>query len=255
MDINSYYSFFNNDKDNRGRILRKKFSINISPECYINKKNNAINDILKFIKTKTILTPNNNNSNFDYKSFSLVLDNDKKMDKPKTYQIYRKNTFSILSKSCSNFNSFYNPNNDKSYHPTNNNSSNKIRQYVYNNYNKVFNNYRKKENNKYSNNPKINKQEEIMRKINNIKENCFEKRKSFIDNESKIKKYQNKISSSFSCKIFNYNSNDNNNVNKYNNFRIYKKFVKKNNNLIEEINYLKQTMNKEHKKSSNHKIY
>ena len=226
--MSSYTSFINAYKNNHNRKMKKKFSINLSQENYYNKKNNNVNDILKFINTGKI---SNNVNNFctenNISNNIISVKNDYGYTKP---IIKRNNTlYKIKSNPNSSFFSF-----DKKY---NNNINDSKTKYVYNNYYRVFD-YNNKENIKLSRNSKQNNQEKIMESINKIKTTCFQyKKKSFIDNNSPSKKYQNTMRLNFVWNKPNYYAIK---------LKKHKKNskIKSNDSLMEEIDYIKKELNK-----------
>ena len=257
-NISSYKTNF----DTRNKKLKRNFSFSIKPSKILlsenggnNNRNNNINDIFKFINTGKIY-PFSNTQNFITSPINakngLILDKSEiaiaRMKKQNSF--YKNNNNS--SSSC--FFSFDKKNNKYDDFFENSKLLSKKKKYVYEHYNKVFNN---KENAKTSFYSKVNKQEEIMKTINKFKKNYFQyKKKSFIDNPSPSKIYQNTIR--FNC-LWNKenNRNNNNNNNNFNiesiNFNNYKKYSKKslNYSLLDELNSLKKNLNKDTNKKVN----
>ena len=248
----------------RNKKLRKNFSFSVKPSKILfcdngvnNTRNNNINDIFKFINTGKIFPPSNT-QNFitspNNKNGLILNKSEIAIARMKKQNSFYKNTNS--SSSC--FFSFDKKNNKYDDLFENSKLLSKKKRYVYEHYNKVFNN---KENEKTSYNSKVNKQEEIMKTIDKFKKNYFQyKKKSFIDDPSPSKIYQNTIR--FNCiwnkenNRNNYNNNftnynNNNNNNNFNiesiNFNKYKKFTKTslNYSLLDELNILKNKLNKD----------
>lgn len=245
----------------RNKKLRKNFSFSVKPSKILfcdkglNKaRNSNINDIFKFINTGKIY-PSSNTQNFitsPNNKNALILDKSElAIARIKKQNSFYKNTNS--SSSC--FFSFDKKNNKYDDFFENSKLLSKKKRYVYEHYNKVFNN---KENEKTSYYSKVNKQEEIMKTIDKFKKNYFQyKKKSFIDNPSPSKIYQNTIR--FNC-IWNKENNRKNINNNFTNFNIesinfnkYKKFSKTslNYSLLDELNMLKTKLNKDTYKKQN----
>ena len=237
----------------RNKKLRKNFSFSVKPSKILfndnggnNNRNNNLNDIFKFINTGKIY-PSSNTQNFitsPNNKNGLILDKSEiAIARMKKQNSFYKNTNS--SSSC--FFSFDKKNNKYENLFENSKLLSKKKKYVYEHYNKVFNN---KENEKTSYNSKVNKQEEIMKTIDKFKKNYFQyKKKSFIDNPSPSKNYQNTIR--FNCIWNKENNRNNNNNNNFNiesiNFNKYKMFSKTslNYSLLDELNMLKNKLNKD----------
>jgi hypothetical protein len=249
----SYKTNFNT----RNKKLRRNFSFSIKPSKILlsdnggnNNRNNNINDIFKFINTgkiypfsntQNIITSPNNAKN------GLILDKSEiaiaRMKKQNSF-------YNNKNSSSSCFFSFDKKNNNYDDFFENSKLLSKKKKYVYEHYNKVFNN---KENEKTSYNSKVNKQEEIMKTIDKFKKNYFQyKKKSFIDNPSPSKIYQNTIR--FNCLWNKENNRNNNNFNIESiNFNKYKQFSKTslNYSLLDELNILKKKLNKDTNKKVN----
>jgi len=246
-------------KNTRNKKLRRNFSFSVKPNKILfsdnngtNNRNNNLNDIFKFINTGKIF-PSSNPQNFitspNNTKNGLILDKSEiAIARMKKQNSFYKNKNS--SSSC--FFSFDKKNNKYDNLFENSKLLSKKKKYVYEHYNKVFNN---KENEKTSYNSKGNKQEEIMKTIDKFKKNYFQyKKKSFIDNPSPSKVYQNTIR--FNC-IWNKENNRNNSNNNFNveniNFNKYKKCSKAslNYSLLDELNMLKKQLDKNNNKKVN----
>ena len=193
MNINSYLSFSDNyNKKTLNKISKNNFTINLSQDNYNNKKNSDINDFLQYIKEKRIFNPKHKFSKL--KKENILNQNKKGFNYPNP-KIYKRNSSpKITSISSSNFFSCdkINTSNKGLF-----NISGGKNKFICENYNKVFNNTINRNKEKYLHHSKRNKQDEIIEKINKLRNNCMENKiNSFIDNSS-CKNYQHKIRFNF----------------------------------------------------------
>jgi len=214
---------------------RNNFSFSINKSLNDNK-NNSVNDIFKFINGGKISKTSGKYNNIKSRSKNLILDK----NRINLSMLNKTNSFYHGPLSCYSKNISF----DQKYNYDLSNSNNNLfgnkkifsnkKKYVYEHYNKVFNN---KENDKISYNLIKNKQDQIMTTINKMKKNIFKYyKKSFIDNSSPSKQYQNTIRNN--CLWNKINKNNGENI-------LLNKFTKKtNNNIIEKINKYKKELNK-----------
>ena len=193
MNINSYLSFSDNyNKKTLNKISKNNFVINLSQDNYNNKKNSDINNFLQYIKEKRIFNPKHKFSKL--KKENILNQNKKGFNYPNP-KIYKRNSSpKITSISSSNFFSCdkINTSNKGLF-----NISGGKNKFICENYNKVFNNTINRNKEKYLHHSKRNKQDEIIEKINKLRNNCMESKiNSFIDNSS-CKNYQHKIRFNF----------------------------------------------------------
>lgn len=213
---------------------RNNFSFSINKSLNDNK-NNSVNDIFKFINGGKISKTSGKYINIKNRSKNLILDK----NRINLSMLNKTNSFYHGPLSCYSKNISFDQKYNYDFSNSNNNlfGNKKIynnkKKYVYEHYNKVFNN---KENDKISYNLIKNKQDQIMTTINKMKKNYFKYyKKSFIDNSSPSKKYQNTIRNN--CLWNKINKDNEENI-------LLNKFKKKtNNNIIEKINKYKKELN------------
>ena len=200
MNINSYLTFSDNyNKKTLNKISKNNFIINLSQDNYNNKKNNDIYTFLQYINEKKIFNPKHKFTKLKKENILNRKKNNIIYTNPKIYK--RNSSPKITYISSSNYFSCDNINNSNKnlFNNKNKNIYDVKNKFICENYNKVFNNTINKNKDRYLHHSKSNKQEEIIEKINNLKNNCMEKKiNSFIDNDgSSCKNYQNKIRFNF----------------------------------------------------------
>ena len=241
MKINSYLSFSDNyNKKTLNKISKNNFTINLSQDNYNSKKNSDINNFLRCVKEKRIYNPK-------YKFTKLKKENILNINKkgfiyinPKIYK--RNSSPKITSISSYNYFSCDKINTSNKGLFNNNNISDVKNKFICENYNKVFNNSINRNKEKYLHLSKRNKQEEIIEKINKLRDNCMENKfNSFIDNSS-CKNYQHKIRFNFIWNKPNYKKIFS--PTKTNNLQIYKYYSGRNssNSLKKEIESFKKEL-------------